>query len=59
MRPPSLFTAVAILQVLLASSLGAVVIDSGNGSGNTSAPLDDPGWSHLGIRSGLSVIYLG
>ncbi|MCH2169831.1 trypsin-like serine protease [Myxococcota bacterium] len=37
----------------------AVVIDAGDGTGNTSAPADDPGWRHVGIQGGLPIIYLG
>jgi len=36
----------------------AVIIDSGDGTGNTSAPLDDPGWANVGVKSGLTVVYL-
>ena len=39
-----------ILVIALAvRSATAVVIDSGDGSGNTSAPADDPGWSNVGV----------
>jgi hypothetical protein len=39
----------------------AVLVASGDGTQNTTAPADDPGWSNLGKRasSGLSAIYLG
>jgi len=37
----------------------AVIIDSVDGLGNTSAPPDDPGWEYVGIRSGTTVVYLG
>ncbi|HTF33322.1 MAG TPA: trypsin-like serine protease [Myxococcota bacterium] len=38
----------------------AVLIASGDGTGNTSAPADDPGWANVGTRTtGLTVIYLG
>jgi hypothetical protein len=38
----------------------AVVIDSGDGSGNTSAPADDPGWSNVGAIGGHTTgVYLG
>jgi len=37
----------------------AVIIDSGDGTGNTTAPADDPGWAHVGNRGGLTAIYLG
>ena len=47
---------------ILAGSPGsAVIIDSGDGTGNTTAPPSDPGWDHLGfgLSNGLTVIYLG
>jgi hypothetical protein len=38
----------------------AVIIASGDGTGNTTAPADDPGWANLGIpTAGLTAIYLG
>lgn len=41
----------------------AVIIASGDGTGNTTAPADDPGWANVGTRTngqnGLTVIYLG
>jgi hypothetical protein len=39
--------------------LWGVIISSGDGSGNTSAPADDPGWSNVGSRGSLSGVYLG
>jgi hypothetical protein len=51
------FTFVALL-----ASLGAVhgvVISSGDGSGNTSAPGDDPGFNNVGTLGGASAIYIG
>lgn len=37
-----------------------VIISSGDGIGNTTAPADDPGWSNVGARgSSLSGVYLG
>jgi hypothetical protein len=38
---------------------GAVLIASGDGTGNTSAPLDDPGFAHVGDRGGLTAVYIG
>ena len=43
----------------LCQPAAAVVIASGDGSGNTSAPADDPGWSYMGVRGGASAIYMG
>jgi len=37
----------------------AVVIDTGDGSGNTSAPPDDPGWANVGTIGNLVGVYLG
>jgi len=38
----------------------AVIIATGDGTGNTTAPADDPGWGNVGTEaSGLAVIYLG
>jgi hypothetical protein len=35
-----------------------VIIDSGDGSGNTTAPADDPGWAHVGSLNGYSAVYI-
>lgn len=45
--------------LLLATSAPAVLIASGDGTGNTTAPPVDPGWSHVGSMNGLSGVYLG
>jgi len=37
----------------------AVVVDSGDGSGNTSAPGDDPGWSNVGVLGKTTGVFLG
>ncbi len=37
----------------------AVLIDLGQGTGNTTAPGDDPGWANVGITNGASAVYLG
>ncbi len=37
----------------------AVVIDSGDGSGNTTAPADDPGWDRIGVLGHTTGCYLG
>lgn len=37
----------------------AVLIGPGDGTGNTSAPADDPGWANVGARSGSTAVYLG
>ncbi len=52
-----------LLAVLgLGSPLGdaqAVIIETGDGTGNVTAPPDDPGWANLGTRGGTTVVYLG
>jgi hypothetical protein len=49
-----------LLTALVVRPAMAVVIDSGDGTGNTGAPADDPGWSNVGVivRSTTGV-YLG
>lgn len=53
------FAAVLALALSAALPAGAVLIDSGAGTGNTAAPAEDPGWSHVGRRGGLNAVYLG
>ncbi len=36
-----------------------MIIETGDGTGNISAPADDPGWANLGTRGGTTVVYLG
>ena len=49
----------AWLLVLTASPGQAVIIVTGDGTGNTSAPPDDPGFDNVGNVNGLSGVYLG
>jgi len=54
----------ALLLALLGfwSPLGdaeAVIIETGDGTGNVTAPPDDPGWANLGTRGGTTAVYLG
>ncbi|MGE4608423.1 MAG: trypsin-like serine protease [Myxococcota bacterium] len=37
----------------------AVIIETGDGTGNTTAPLDDPGWHNVVSRGSHSAVYLG
>jgi hypothetical protein len=49
------------LILLMASAVQpalAVVIGSGDGSGNARAPVDDPGWSHVGVLGNNSGVHL-
>ena len=61
-------TRTAVLAVLVAAAAlswgvprtaRAVVIDTFSGTGNTSAPADDPGWANVGIRGAGTGVYLG
>ena len=54
----SIALAGALLAALSASPAGAVIIDSPDGNGNTSAPAEDPGWDHVGIRGSWTAVYL-
>jgi hypothetical protein len=54
----TLFTAVWCSTALTPIPAAAVLLDFGDGTGNTTAPLDDPGWEHVGKRSNLNVVYL-
>lgn len=51
--------ALALCVWLAAAPAPAILIDSGDGTGNTAAPADDPGWSHVGRHGGLNAVYLG
>lgn len=49
-----------LLWGFLPGAAPAVVISTGDGSGNTSAPADDPGFANVGVSSNaLSGVYLG
>lgn len=53
------FLLILLLAATLPGTVQAVVIKSGNGSGNVTAPEDDPGFANIGrIKSGTG-IYLG
>lgn len=53
---------VAVAWCLLCLQVGVargVVIDSLTGTGNTTAPPDDPGWANVGVLGNGSAVYLG
>jgi len=50
---------ILILTLLPNKDSQGVIISSGDGSGNTSAPADDPGFANLGTRGVGGAIYLG
>ena len=56
MRLASIASALALG---LASAASAVIIDSGDGTGNTTAPVPDPGWSNVGTRGDKTAVYVG
>lgn len=45
--------------LLVSSGSHAVLIASGDGLGNTTAPVPDPGWANIGAGNGLTVVYIG
>jgi hypothetical protein len=49
------------ISVFLASitSVSAVIIAGGDGTGDATAPADDPGWTNIGSLNGASCVYLG
>ena len=60
MRALPVVVAAALLAALVgARPASAVIIDSGDGTGNTSKPADDPGWQNVGKVNGLNAVYLG
>ena len=48
-----------VLPLAIAAAAPAVIIDSGDGTGNTTAPVPDPGWRNVGNCHGLTGVYLG
>lgn len=50
---------VAIGAVWPAPIARGVIIDSLTGTGNTSAPADNPGWANVGVRGAGTGVYLG
>ncbi len=56
MRLAPVITALALG---LSAPARAVIIDSGDGTGNTTAPVPDPGWHNIGACGGQTGIYLG
>ncbi len=59
-RIPRGFVA-AIVAFGFACSASGLLIDSGDGTGNITAPSPDPGWSYVGTfaQAALSLVYLG
>jgi hypothetical protein len=55
----ALLGAAVVFALVSGAPAGAVIIASGDGTGNTSAPPDDPGWDNVGSLSGHAGVYLG
>lgn len=50
----------AVFSLWLPAPAPALILDAGDGMGNTTAPDDDPGWQNVGLHLGSpSVVYLG
>ena len=50
---------ISTIATIATNSSQAVVIAGGDGTANTSAPSDDPGWANVGTRNKLTIVYLG
>lgn len=50
---------VAVLLALAAAPARGVIIQTASGTGNTTAPADDPGWNNVSIRGNGTAVYLG
>jgi hypothetical protein len=59
MRLAGITAALALAFGLVSAPAPGVLIDSGDGTGNTTAPVPDPGFYNVGDRGGLSAVYLG
>jgi len=54
-----LFALLALFSTTFAVPGWAVIITAGDGTANTTAPNDDPGFANVGTIGGSSVVYLG
>ena len=50
--------ALTVLMAIGPNSADAVIIRGGDGTGNATAPADDPGWDNIGRRGSSSAVYL-
>ena len=57
-RPLALIALAAVF-ALTAQPARAVIIQTLSGTGNTSAPADDPGWNNVSFRGNGTAVYLG
>jgi len=58
-RPRTAVRQRALLIECLESRLALSIVAGGTGAGNTTPPIDDPGFYNVGSRGGASAIYLG
>ncbi|MGI8964554.1 MAG: trypsin-like serine protease [Limisphaerales bacterium] len=57
---PSRFVLMLLVLFFMVSKSRAVIVYGGNGTQNTTAPTDDPGWNNVGvIGGGATGVYLG
>ena len=49
----------ALLACLASPPASAVLLATGDGTGNTQPPADDPGWYSVGNQAGATAVYLG
>lgn len=59
MRTAHILVLCLLTLLLGAPAAKAVIIASGDGTGNTTAPFGEPGWSHVGKYGGLTGVYVG
>ncbi len=48
-----------LVALLVAAPASAVLIDTGDGTGNTTPPPSDPGFANVGVVNGLNGVYVG
>ncbi|MDG2050948.1 MAG: serine protease [Myxococcota bacterium] len=57
--PLALLMAGFLLGLGVTAPADGVLLGTGDGTGNTSAPTDDPGFEHVAVINGLSGVYIG
>ena len=50
---------IALLLSIASLDANAVLIENGGPRSNETAPFSEPGWRHVGVGNGLTVVYLG
>ena len=59
MRKLGRYVPLVLLLAWISGAALGVVHSTGDGSANTSAPLNDPGWAHVALLADLTGVYLG